>query len=85
MSLKMVSGSRAGAISKGDLKSFLAWAAEHLGYTELAAIGEATPTAEPLREGMAPQAVEQARLPPMQSSDRHPSVNGDILGRQEPS
>ena len=51
----------AGGISKGDLKTFLAWAAEHLGYTELTAIAEATPTAElePLREGTAPQTDEQ--------------------------
>ena len=56
-----ISGGCAGSISKGDLKAFLAWAAEHLGYTELAAIGEATPTAElePLREGQAPQTDEQ--------------------------
>ena len=51
----------AGSISKGDLKRFLAWAAQHLGYSELAGIGQATPTAElePLREGQAPQTDEQ--------------------------
>lgn len=51
----------AGAISKGDLKRFLTWAATNLGYSELAPIGEAAPTAElePLREGEAPQTDEQ--------------------------
>ena len=58
---------RAGSISKGDLKRFLAWAAEHLGYSELAGIGRATPTAElePLREGQAPQTDEQVLFPQM--------------------
>ena len=54
----------AGSISKGDLKRFLVWAAENLGYSELAGIGQATPTAElePLREGQAPQTDEQVSL-----------------------
>ena len=40
------------------------WAAENLGYSELAGIGQATPTAElePLREGQAPQTDEQVML-----------------------
>ena len=40
-----------GGISKGDLKKFLKWGAEHLGYSELAEVEGAPPTAElePLR------------------------------------
>ncbi|MGB1253879.1 MAG: NAD(+) synthase [Candidatus Promineifilaceae bacterium] len=35
-----------GSISKGDLKAFLAWSAENLGYKSLAEIADAPPTAE---------------------------------------
>lgn len=51
----------AGAISKGDLKRFLAWATTSLGYSQLLPIADAAPTAElePLREGQAPQTDEQ--------------------------
>jgi NAD+ synthase (glutamine-hydrolysing) len=40
-----------GGISKGDLRRFLQWAALHLGYSHLADVEAATPTAElePLR------------------------------------
>jgi hypothetical protein len=46
-----------GAISKNDLKRFLVWAAQHLGYSELSRVVAAPPTAElePLREGVAAQ------------------------------
>eukprot|EP00898_Chlorokybus_atmophyticus_P003430 jgi/Chlat1/4088/Chrsp26S04007 len=41
-----------GGVSKQDLRRFLRWGAEHLGYPELAAVVEAVPTAElePIRE-----------------------------------
>ena len=47
-----------GAISKLDLRRFLAWAAEHLALPELAAINAAPPSAElePLRPGVPAQA-----------------------------
>ena len=47
-----------GAISKLDLRRFLAWAAEHLELPELAAINAAPPSAElePLRPGVPAQA-----------------------------
>lgn len=50
----------AGAISKTDLKRFLQWGAEHLGYGTLKEIEGAAPTAElePIREGVAPQLDE---------------------------
>ena len=56
-----MSDTHAGAISKGDLKRFLQWAATALGYSALAPIGEAAPTAElePLRPGQAAQTDEQ--------------------------
>jgi hypothetical protein len=40
-----------------DLRRFLLWAADHLGYAELRAVHGAEPTAElePLREGEPPQ------------------------------
>lgn len=46
-----------GGISKADLRSFLKWAAVNLGYSHLAEVEAAPPTAElePLREGMKPQ------------------------------
>ena len=46
-----------GAISKNDLKRFLVWASEHLGYSELRRVVAAPPTAElePIREGVAAQ------------------------------
>ncbi|KAK9857601.1 hypothetical protein WJX84_007195 [Apatococcus fuscideae] len=49
-----------GGISKGDLKRFLHWGAEHLGYGELAGVVEAPPTAElePIREGQEVQTDE---------------------------
>jgi NAD+ synthase (glutamine-hydrolysing) len=52
----------AGAVSKGDLRRFLHWAVEHLGYTALIEVEKAAPTAElePIREGFAPQTDEQA-------------------------
>lgn len=55
----------AGAISKQDLKRFLEWAGEHLGYPSLRYVNQAAPTAElePLREGVAPQTDEQVDLP----------------------
>lgn len=51
----------AGAISKQDLKRFLLWAAQHLGYASLAEVVQAPPSAElePIREGVAPQTDEQ--------------------------
>ena len=51
----------AGGVSKGDLKRFLHWGAEHLGYPELANVVAAPPTAElePIREGSAAQTDEQ--------------------------
>lgn len=55
------SASLAGAVSKGDLRRFLHWAVEHLGYTALIEVEKAAPTAElePIREGFAPQTDEQ--------------------------
>ena len=52
-----------GAISKNDLRRFLVWAADHLGYSELHRVEAAPPTAElePIREGVAAQ-VESALL-----------------------
>lgn len=46
-----------GAISKNDLRRFLVWAAEHLGYSELTRVVAAPPTAElePVRQGVAAQ------------------------------
>lgn len=46
-----------GGISKADLRSFLKWAATNLGYSCLAEVEAAPPTAElePLREGVKPQ------------------------------
>ena len=51
----------AGGVSKGDLKRFLHWGAEHLGCPELANVVAAPPTAElePIREGSAAQTDEQ--------------------------
>ena len=51
----------AGGVSKGDLKRFLHWGAQHLGYPELANVVAAPPTAElePLREGSAAPTDEQ--------------------------
>lgn len=45
-----------GGISKTDLRSFLKWAAEHLGYPSLADVERAPPTAElePLVDGVLP-------------------------------
>jgi hypothetical protein len=50
-----------GGISKQDLRRFLKWGAQHLGYPELANVEAAPPTAElePIREGVAPQTDEQ--------------------------
>jgi hypothetical protein len=44
-------------MSPQDLRRFLVWAADHLGYSELRAVHDAEPTAElePLREGVPPQ------------------------------
>ena len=52
-----------GAISKNDLRRFLVWAADHLGYSALRAVEAAPPTAElePIREGVASQ-VRKAHL-----------------------
>ncbi|KAL6768958.1 NIC13 [Auxenochlorella protothecoides x Auxenochlorella symbiontica] len=49
-----------GGISKTDLKRFLGWAAEHLGFPSLAGISAAPPTAElePLRDGEIAQTDE---------------------------
>lgn len=49
-----------GGISKTDLKRFLLWAADNLGYRSLAGIAHAPPTAElePLREGQVEQTDE---------------------------
>ncbi|CAG9462919.1 unnamed protein product [Pedinophyceae sp. YPF-701] len=49
-----------GGISKSDLRAFLRWGAEHLGYPALARVEAAPPTAElePLREGTPPQTDE---------------------------
>ncbi|KAK9820653.1 hypothetical protein WJX81_008191 [Elliptochloris bilobata] len=49
-----------GAISKLDLRRFLAWAAEHLALPELAAVNAAPPSAElePLRPGVPAQVDE---------------------------
>ncbi len=43
-----------GAISKNDLRKFLVWAAENLGYGELMRVQAAPPTAElePIRENV---------------------------------
>ena len=51
----------AGGISKGDLRRFLKWGAEHLGYASLSAVEGAPPTAElePIRAGTAAQTDEQ--------------------------
>lgn len=51
----------AGAISKTDLKRFLDWAGQNLGYPSLLQVNEAKPTAElePIREGVAAQTDEQ--------------------------
>jgi NH3-dependent NAD+ synthetase len=56
-----VYGGDAGAISKQDLRRFLDWAGEHLGYPCLHEVNQAAPTAElePIREGVAPQTDEQ--------------------------
>ena len=52
---------RAGGISKQDLRRFLRWGAEHLGYPSLADVVAAAPTAElePIRPGVAAQTDEQ--------------------------
>jgi len=49
-----------GGISKQDLRRFLRWGAQHLGYPELARVEGAPPTAElePLRAGTPPQTDE---------------------------
>lgn len=49
-----------GGISKGDLRRFLRWGADNLGYPALAMVEAAPPTAElePIREGIAPQTDE---------------------------
>lgn len=49
-----------GSISKTDIRRFLVWAAEHLGYSELAKVEAAPPTAElePIVEGQQPQLDE---------------------------
>jgi hypothetical protein len=62
LSLQKVVTFCAGAVSKGDLRRFLHWAVEHLGYTALIEVEKAAPTAElePIREGFAPQTDEQA-------------------------
>ncbi len=55
-----------GAISKLDLRRFLAWAAAHLGLPALAAINAAPPSAElePLRPGVPAQARPGPHAPP---------------------
>ena len=49
-----------GGISKGDLKKFLSWGAQNLGYPSLQSVVEAAPTAElePLSEGKIAQTDE---------------------------
>lgn len=57
----MVSALRvAGGISKGDLRRFLRWGAHNLGYSALADVEKAAPTAElePLRPDAPPQTDE---------------------------
>ena len=51
----------AGGISKTDIRRFLYWAADHLGYTELRGVVAAPPSAElePIREGEEAQTDEQ--------------------------
>lgn len=51
----------AGGISKTDIRRFLYWAADHLGYSELRGVVAAPPSAElePLREGQEAQTDEQ--------------------------
>ena len=50
-----------GGISKTDIRRFLYWAADHLGYTELRGVVAAPPSAElePIREGEEAQTDEQ--------------------------
>ena len=51
----------AGGISKTDIRRFLYWAADDLGYSELRSIVAAPPSAElePIREGEEAQTDEQ--------------------------
>ena len=51
----------AGGISKTDIRRFLYWAADHLGYSELRGVVAAPPSAElePIREGQEAQTDEQ--------------------------
>ena len=51
----------AGGISKTDIRRFLYWAADHLGYSELRSVVAAPPSAElePIREGQDAQTDEQ--------------------------
>lgn len=51
----------AGGISKTDIRRFLYWAADNLGYSELRGVVAAPPSAElePIREGEAAQTDEQ--------------------------
>ena len=51
----------AGGISKTDIRRFLYWAADHLGYSELRSVVAAPPSAElePIREGEEAQTDEQ--------------------------
>ncbi len=58
-----------GAISKNDLRKFLVWAAENLGYSELMRVQAAPPTAElePVRENVAAQVI-LSQLGTLQSS-----------------
>lgn len=53
-----------GGVSKTDLRAFLKWGAEHLGYPSLADVEQAPPTAElePLVEGMSNGAVGHSLL-----------------------
>ncbi len=50
-----------GGISKTDIRRFLYWAADHLGYSELRGVVAAPPSAElePIREGEEAQTDEQ--------------------------
>ena len=50
-----------GGISKTDIRRFLYWAADNLGYSELRGVVAAPPSAElePIREGEAAQTDEQ--------------------------
>ena len=52
-----------GGISKRDLKAFLVWAADRLGYPTLAAVERAPPTAElePRRDGHVPGNKDEQR------------------------